>query len=141
MDLRVFLCKAPYSLFALRSPLVIGTGSEIMLDHGVADNQPNVVRNRYEFEFERAAVEQQSLLLVGHRGNELIHDANASANELVFRLATQLGKIGQGQSNFVERGEGESGSNFDGRGRTQPRADGNFSVNKQVCAGQIAAAL
>ena len=76
---------------------VVGARSEIVLHLRVADHQADARRNRNELVLERTAIEKKCVTGFAHAGNELVHDADAGADEFVLRLAAQFGDFRQRQ--------------------------------------------
>src|SRR6185437_12850692 len=136
-DARVGFGEETNAFFALRAPVVIGAGGQIVFDHGVADYEFNTSGNVSKLKVQRSAVKKQSVSCPSHAGDKLIHDTNPGADVFVFCLAADFGDFWKRKSFAVETDEGESGSHFDGSRGTQPRADGHISMHQQIRSLQI----
>ena len=129
---RIPLRKEAHSCFAFFAASVVRTRGEIMLDHGVADHELNAGGDRNELEFQRSAIEKESMSRSSHAGHELVHDSNPRADESIFGALAELREVGQGHPNSAEARQGQRRCNFQGRGGTQSRADWHFAVNEQI---------
>ena len=105
-----------------------------MLHHSVADHQLYFCWNGDELELQGTAIEEESVSRFSHAGDELIHDSYARADKSVFRLLAQLGHFRHRQTRSVKAQQGKCACYFDGCGRTQSRADRNFSLHQYVGA-------
>jgi hypothetical protein len=96
--------RALLHLFAAR---VVLASRMLMLDHGIADDQPDMGGDRQQAIFERPAIQKQRMILSTCAGNELVHDAAARADKLILRALAgerdgferqgNAGKLQQGQ--------------------------------------------
>ena len=115
--------------FALAAADVVLRGGQLAPDQGVGDDEAKVVAlERDVLVGERAAVELEDALGFAVDVDELVHDAAADADELVFGL---LGQLDQGQAVETEGEEGVEGEGqaaFDrGRGG-HARPDGDVAA-------------
>ena len=113
-DGRVCLGEKSNCLLTFFAPLVVSTGREIVLDHGVADHELNPAGEWSELKFERAAIQQQRVPGLAHARYELIHNADSGAHKFVLGLAAKFCDLRQGQLLAIQTHEGKSRSDLNG---------------------------
>ncbi len=104
-----------FHFFAAR---VVLSARVLMLDHGIADDEPHMSGNGQQAIFERSAIQHQGMVLLPGAGNELVHDAAARAYEGIFRALAGKCDGGQRQRSAGQLQQGECGGDFDRRRRT-----------------------
>ena len=62
-----------------------------MFDHGVAHDQPDICWERDGLVSEGAAVEKNCVIELAEAGDELVHDADVSADEFIFCALAEFG--------------------------------------------------
>ncbi len=133
--------QAANRFFAIRAAAIVFAGSQLVLDHGIADHQLDGIGNQERFKAQRAAIEHQRVVFLPVQGNELVHDPDARADELVFCFLAELR-----QSHAVRRparltGERQSCRNLDRCRRAESRAHGDFALNKQIRSAKLESSL
>ena len=83
-----------------------------MLDHGVADHEFDGIGNQEGFKGQRAAIEHKRVVLLPVQGNELVHDADASADEFVFCFLAKLRQLDAVRRPAGLIGESQRGGDF-----------------------------
>ena len=91
--IRIKLRQVLHTCFTLRATLIVSARSQLVLHHRVANYQTNIVGQRQQPEFKRAAIQQQSFVRLAEKRNKLVHDADARTHKLVFRPLTQTREL------------------------------------------------
>src|SRR5262249_15352927 len=124
------------SFFAFGPAHVILARADFVFNHRIADHELDALRKLHWFEFQRAAIEPQSMKSAAVTRDKLIHDTDPGADKFVFGLlakASQIHKI-HGQATLMQ--EREANRDFDGCLRTQARAERHVTTNENICAVQ-----
>ncbi len=128
-------------VFAIGAATIVFTGSEFVLDHGVADDEGGRFRNGDQLEIESAAIQQERVILLAVERDELIHDAATRADKFVFGFLAKAGEVEAIDFFCGEIHQAEGGGDFDGGGGAEAGAHGNFAVNEQIGTGQAESGL
>src|SRR5579859_1865799 len=114
------------------APAIVFAGGQFVLDHGVADHELDGIGNQERFEAQRAAIEHQGVVLLSVQGNKLVHDADTSSDEFVFRSLAKQRQLDVIRRSARLTGESQRGCYFNGCGRTKTRTHGDFTFNEKI---------
>ena len=81
--------QEPNPLFAFFAPFIVLIGRQLVADHGVANHQSDIGGNWNQAAFERTAVQEYRVARFAMTSDELVHDAAACADILIFCALTQ----------------------------------------------------
>ena len=88
--------------FTLLTTRVVFAANQGTTEVGVDDHHRDIFRHRHRTRAQRAAVEQHGVIFPAQRGDQLVHDAAVTADELVFRFLTIYGNGGAIQRQIIE---------------------------------------
>ena len=92
-DRRLLLLKKRDPVLALPSPFGVGAAGQFVLDHAVADDDPQILRiDRYILLGQGATVEQRGFTGLGAGDDHLIHDAAGHLRKLMLGLLADQGQ-------------------------------------------------
>ena len=103
-----------------------------MFDSRVANDQLDTLRDREKLGIKRATIQHQRGAGPAVRGDELIHDADTGAHELVFRMAAGQGELGAINAGVIDIEERVTGRDFDGCGGAQSRSHRHLPTHEDV---------
>src|SRR5215469_1628203 len=121
--------------FTFRSTIIVFAAGMAMTNHGVANHQLCVWRNRQKPVFQSTAIKAQRMILAAVHGNKLVHDAAARADELIFRLLTKQGDSSATKGLTRNLQECLAHRDLERRRGTETRAEWNITVDEQIRAG------
>ena len=112
------LLKISNCFFALVAARIVSAGGMIVLSHGVADDELDACGNGNELKLKRTAIEQEGVAGFSQAGNELVHDADACANETVFGFTAELCNLRERELRLASAHQSERRGDFKSRRRT-----------------------
>ena len=130
-----------YSLLTLLAPPVVFASGILVLDHGVTDHQLYIRGNGDQFESQRAAVEQQRMVLLSHARNKLVHDADPRTDEFVLGLLAKLRQVAKRNFVFTQTEQSDGSGDLERCRGAESRSDGHLTVNQEIRAIETAARL
>jgi len=133
--------KAADGFFALGAAAVVFAGGKFVLDAGIADREPDGRGQGEGFKLEGTAIELEGMRRLTVKRDELVHDANAGAGEIVFGVLAESCELDRVNGMAREIEQGERRGNLDGSRGTEAHAEGNITCNQDICSGQLDASL
>ena len=115
---------------------VVFAGGVVVMDHGVADHQPDLRVDRHEARIERPAVDQERASGRPMTGDELVHDAATHADEVVLGALAGEGERRQVDGDARGGEEGIAGRDLQRGGGGEAGAERHIAVDEHVDAGE-----
>ena len=84
-------CQTADALFAFGAADVVLPASQVVVNHGIRNQQADVALQRQRSVIERAAVEHDGVACLGMAGNKLVHNSATGAYVIVLCLLAELG--------------------------------------------------
>ena len=87
--------QPPDAFLAVAPAQIVFAGGVLVVDHGVAHDEPHLRLDRHQPPLEAAAIDEQRMARRAVAGDELVHDAAAHADELVLGALAGEGELGE----------------------------------------------